>query len=196
MFFRKKVGPVSWLVVFLGNPGAKYERTRHNAGFMVSHLIEKATGIKINRLKYKALTGVGSFGGDKVFFMKPQTYMNLSGDPVRAVMKFYNLPLERVIVLSDDVSLPVGKIRVRRSGTAGGHNGLKDIIAKCSGDGFPRIKIGVGSPTHPDFDMADWVLSVFSAKEIEQIGEALQRAVDAIEVIIRTDVDNAMNNYN
>ena len=196
MFLRKKTGPAAWIVVFLGNPGAKYNGTRHNVGFMTAGIMEKITGTKIDRLKFKALTGTCDLGGEKVFLMKPQTYMNLSGDAVCQAMRFYKLPLERIIVISDDVALPVGKIRIRREGSAGGHNGLKDIIEKCSGDAFPRIKIGVGAPPHPDFDMADWVLSTFSGKEADLIAHAANDAASAIEVIISAGIEKAMNVYN
>lgn len=196
MFLSRKTGPASWIVVFLGNPGTKYDGTRHNVGFLTAGVLEKTAGVKIDRLKYKSLTCPCELGGEKVFLMKPQTYMNLSGDAVAQAMKFYKLPLERVVVVSDDVALPVGKIRVRRGGSAGGHNGLKDIIEKCGGDNFPRIKIGVGAPTHPDYDMADWVLSGFSGKDKDLIAEATKTAASAIETIISQGVDKAMNMYN
>jgi PTH1 family peptidyl-tRNA hydrolase len=196
MLFGKKPSPVSWIVVFLGNPGAKYKDTRHNVGFMTADAAEKNTGVRIDRLKYRALTGICEIDGVKVLLMKPQTYMNLSGDSVREAMKFYKLPLERVVVVSDDVSLPTGKLRIRRNGSAGGHNGLKDIIAKCGGEEFPRIKIGVGSPDHPDFEMADWVLSGFAGKDVALIKEAVLNAAQAVETIIRDGLDKAMNVYN
>ena len=196
MLFGKRTGPVSWIIVFLGNPGSKYTQTRHNAGFMTADLLREKTGIKIDRLKYKALTGVGDFGGSKVLFMKPQIYMNLSGDAVVQAMRFHKVPLERVIVVSDDTALPVGKIRIRRSGSAGGHNGLADIIKKCGGNGFPRIKIGVGAPPHPDYDLADWVLSSFTAKEAAEVLKAAEKVIDAAEVIITSGVDKAMNAHN
>lgn len=196
MFLRKKTGPAAWIAVFLGNPGAKYSGTRHNVGFLTAGVLEKTAGIKIDRLKYKALTCVCDLAGEKVFLMKPQTYMNLSGDAVSQAMRFYKLPLERIIVVADDAALPVGKIRIRRDGSAGGHNGLKDIIGKCGGDNFPRIKIGVGAPPHPDYDMADWVLSVFSGKEAELISEAAKSAAKAVEMIIGSGIEKAMNTYN
>lgn len=195
MFF-KKTGPVSWMIVFLGNPGANYTQTRHNAGFITADIMEKTTGIRINRLRFKALTGSGVFAGEKVLFIKPQTFMNLSGDAVSEAMRFFRLPLTRVIVVSDDVTLPVGKIRIRRSGSAGGHNGLKDIIAKCGGEDFPRIKIGVGEPPHPAYDMADWVLSVFTDKEAQLISETAKDAASAAETIIKSGIEKAMNLYN
>ncbi len=196
MFLRKKQGPAAWIVVFLGNPGTKYSLTRHNVGFMTAGVLEKTAGARIDRLKYRALTCVCELGGEKVFLMKPQTYMNLSGDAVSQAMRFYKLPLDRIIVVSDDVSLPVGKVRIRRGGSAGGHNGLKDIIDKCGGDDFPRIKIGVGAPPHQDYDMADWVLSAFSGKEAEAIEDAVKSAAEAVEMIISSGVDKAMNTYN
>jgi PTH1 family peptidyl-tRNA hydrolase len=196
MFFRKKTGGVSWLVVFLGNPGAKYANTRHNIGFMTGDVLAQEKRIKIDRVKYHALTRTCVLGGDGVLLMKPQTYMNLSGDAVQPAMTFYKVPLDHIIVVSDDVSMPVGKLRVRRSGSAGGHNGLKDIIAKCGGDGFPRVKVGVGSPPHPDYDMADWVLSTFQGKDAEEIANAVHRAAAAVETIIAEGVDRAMNQFN
>lgn len=196
MFFRKRTGPAAWIIVFLGNPGQKYAGTRHNVGFMTADVVEKRTGQKIDRLKYKALTRDVTLGGEKAFLMKPQTYMNLSGDAVRQAMDFYKVPTDHIIVVSDDVSLPTGKLRIRRGGSAGGHNGLKDIIAKCGGEGFPRIKIGVGSPPHPEYDMADWVLGTFRGKDAELIAEATENAAAAIEEIITTGVDKAMSKYN
>ena len=174
MLFKKKTG-VSWLLVFLGNPGAKYERTRHNVGFMTGDALSKDLNVKIDRIKYKALIRQAEIDGEPVLLMKPQTYMNLSGSAVKEAMDFYKIPLDHVIVVSDDVSLPVGKLRVRRSGSAGGHNGLKDIIAKCGGDGFPRVKIGVGEKPHPDYDMADWVLSSFKGDDAKTIDAACEK---------------------
>ena len=164
MFFKKS-SQAGWIIVFLGNPGMKFENTRHNVGFMAGDELAKKLNVKIDRAKFKALVRQVEIGGEKVLLMKPQTYMNLSGDAVREAMAFYKIPIDHVIVISDDVSLPVGKLRIRRSGSAGGHNGLKDIIAKCGGDGFPRVKVGVGEKPHPDYDMADWVLSAFCATQ-------------------------------
>lgn len=195
MLFKKKTG-VSWLIVFLGNPGAKYERTRHNVGFMTGDALSKDLNVKIDRVKYKALIRQAEIDGEPVLLMKPQTYMNLSGSAVKEAMDFYKIPLDHVIVVSDDVSLPVGKLRVRRSGSAGGHNGLKDIIAKCGGDGFPRVKIGVGEKPHPDYDMADWVLSSFKGDDAKTIDTACEKAADAVKAIILKGVDKAMSMYN
>jgi PTH1 family peptidyl-tRNA hydrolase len=195
MFFRKAAG-VRWIVVFLGNPGDKYAETRHNAGFMAADAMEKRAGVRISRLKFKALTAVADIGGEGALLMKPQTYMNLSGGAVQEAMKFYKVPLERVIAVSDDVTLPMGKLRIRRSGSAGGHNGLKDIIAKCGGEEFPRVKIGVGAPENPEMDMADWVLSSFTQREMSVMAEVSSRAAEAVETIISRGVDVAMNAYN
>ena len=195
MFFRKKTVAPSWIVVFLGNPGQKYEGTRHNAGFMAADAVEKNKGVKISRLKFKALTAQCSFGSESALLMKPQTFMNLSGDAVSQAMKFYKIPLDHIIVVSDDISMAAGKLRIRRSGSAGGHNGLKDIIAKCGGDGFPRIKIGVGAPPHPDYDIIDWVLGVPRGDDAKLVEEAVKTAADAVESIIVDGIDRAMNKY-
>ena len=194
MFFGKK--PVSWIVVFLGNPGTKYAGTRHNVGFMAADVIERERGAKINKLKYKALTGTCTIGGQQAFLMKPQTFMNLSGDSVRQAMSFYKIPLANIIAVADDVALPAGKLRIRAQGSHGGHNGLRDIIAKCGGEGFTRIKIGVGSPPHADYDMADWVLSKPAGDDAKSITAAIDRAAKAVEAIIASGVERAMNEYN
>lgn len=196
MLFGRRPGPISWLVVFLGNPGPKYRGTRHNVGFMTADVVEQTTGRRIDRLKYKSLTRDAVMGGEKVLLMKPQTYMNLSGDAVRQAMDFYKVPTDHIIVVSDETALPPGKIRVRGRGSAGGHNGLKDIIAKCGGEGFPRIRIGVGAPPNPEYDLADWVLGTFSGKDAELVEEAVKRAAAAVEAIIADGVDRAMSRYN
>jgi PTH1 family peptidyl-tRNA hydrolase len=196
MFFGRRSAPVSWIAVFLGNPGPKYENTRHNAGFMTADAIEKSADVRINRLKFNACTAAAMLGGRHVFLMKPQTYMNLSGGAVRQAMSFYKVPLSNVVAISDDVSLPAGKLRIRRNGSAGGHNGLKDIIAKCGGEEFPRIKIGVGAPPHEDYDMADWVLAKLSGEEKKLVTEAAIRAASALELMISSGADAAMAEYN
>ena len=195
MFFRKPSG-ISWLVVFLGNPGPKYAGTRHNAGFLTADAAEKRYGVSINRSRFKALTASCELGGEKVLFMKPQTYMNLSGDAVQQAVSFYKIPAEHVLVVSDEMSLPVGKIRIRPKGSAGGHNGLKSIIAALSSQDFPRIRLGVGSPPHADYDVKDWVLSVFRNEDAEQITDAAARASAAIETYITCGPEKAMNQYN
>ena len=195
MFFRKPAG-ISWLVVFLGNPGPKYSGTRHNAGFLTADAAEKRFGISINRSRFKALTASCEINGEKVLFMKPQTYMNLSGDAVRQAVAFYHLPADHVLVISDEMSLPVGKIRIRPKGSAGGHNGLKSIISSLGTDEFPRIRLGVGAPPHPDYDVKDWVLSVFRDQDAEAITHAAEQAAEAVETYINFGSEKAMNKYN
>ena len=163
---------------------------------MAGDELAKKLNVKIDRAKFKALVRQVERGGEKVLLMKPQTYMNLSGDAVREAMAFYKIPIDHVIVISDDVSLPVGKLRIRRSGSAGGHNGLKDIIAKCGGDAFPRDKMGVRKLPLTDYDMGDWVLSAFKGDDLKTINEAVKKAASAAEVIITSGVDKAMAAYN
>ena len=196
MFFNRKPDPVLWIAVFLGNPGVQYENTRHNAGFMAGDTVSKKAGVKINRLKFNSLTAIAMLGGQRVFLMKPQTFMNLSGDAVRLAMNYFRVPLSSVIAVSDDVSLPAGKLRIRRNGSAGGHNGLKDIIAKCGGEGFPRIKIGVGAPPRDDYDMRDWVLSKLSGQDGKLITATATSAAQALETIITNGLEKAMALYN
>lgn len=192
----KRPGGISWLVVFLGNPGTKYEMTRHNAGFMAGDAMAKAQGAAIDRSRFKALTGTCDIGGETVMLMKPQTFMNLSGEAVAQAVSFYKLAPDHVIVVSDEVALPIGKLRIRTKGSAGGHNGLKNIIALLGTDQFPRIRIGVGAAPHPDYDMADWVLSSFKGKDAEDILAAAARAAEAVECYITKGADRAMNLYN
>ena len=182
--------------MFLGNPGTKYEMTRHNAGFMAGDAMAKAQGAAINRSRFKALTGTCDIGGETVMLMKPQTFMNLSGEAVAQAVSFYKLAPDHVIVVSDEVALPIGKLRIRTKGSAGGHNGLKNIIALLGTDQFPRIRIGVGAAPHPDYDMADWVLSSFKGKDAEDILAAAARAAEAVECYITKGADRAMNLYN
>ena len=192
----KKPGGVSWLIVFLGNPGPRYEMTRHNAGFMAADAMAKEKNVNINKARFKALTATCDIGGESVLLMKPQTFMNLSGDAVAQAAKFYKIPPERVIVVSDEISLPIGKLRIRTKGSAGGHNGLKDIIAKLGTDAFPRIRIGVGAPPHPDYYMADWVLSSFKNQDAEDMLAAAERAAQAAQCYITQGADRAMNRFN
>ncbi len=193
---NKKSSSLDWIVVFLGNPGDKYENTRHNVGFMTADALGEKLNKPIQRLKFKALTNVVEYGGCRVLLMKPTTYMNLSGEAVREACMFYKLPPERVLVVSDDVSLPVGKIRLRRNGTAGGHNGLRSIIGQLHSDQFPRLKIGVGAKPHPDYDMADWVLGRFSKEDRKAVDAAIDRALDAMECLFTQGIDKAMSRYN
>lgn len=196
MFSFQHAGPVEWIVVGLGNPGPKYDWTRHNVGFLVVDELADRANIPVQRVKYKALTNTTKLGGKSVLLMKPVTYMNLSGEAVGQAARFYKVPPERVLVISDDVSLPQGKLRIRRSGSAGGHNGLKNIIAHLGTDKFPRVKVGVGAPSHPDYDMVDWVIGSFSAQEKKIVDEALDRALDAAECIISRGVTEAQNRFN
>ena len=197
MFLKgKDGGGPRWIVAFLGNPESKYERTRHNAGFMAASVLESKRGIKTNKLKFHAFTNVAEFGGERVLFMRPQTYMNLSGDAVAPAAAFYKIPAERVIVVFDDMSLPIGKLRVKRNGSAGGHNGIKSIISKLGTDQFPRVKIGIGAPPHPDYDVIDWVIGKLNDTDYKIINEAAVVALDAVEEIIENGVNSAMNKFN
>lgn len=187
--------PVSWLVVFLGNPGLRYEGTRHNAGFMAADAFSRKHDVRISRVHFRALTAQCGIGGDQVLLMKPQTYMNLSGEAVGQAARFYKIPPEHILVLSDDITLPIGALRIRTKGSSGGHNGLKNIIEVLGTDAFPRIRIGVGSPPHPDYDTIDWVLSVFRDQDAEDMAEAASRAADAAECYIAEGPEKAMNRY-
>lgn len=194
MLFSKPA--CDWLIVGLGNPGAQYEKTRHNMGFRALDLLAKELGCKVDRAKFRGLTGQAVYGGQKLLLLKPQTFMNASGDSVREAAAFYKLPPERVIVLFDDISLAPGRLRVRGSGSAGGHNGIKSIIAQLGSQDFPRVKIGVGAKPHPDYDLADWVLSGFSAQEEKAVGLALERAGQAALCILEKGVQEAENRFN
>ena len=196
MFFKKSSGPAEWILVCLGNYGQKYENTRHNIGFMAADRLTEKRDLKCNRLRFRALTEVIDFGGARVLLMKPQTYMNLSGEAVGEAARFYKIPADHVVVISDDISLPLGKIRVRGSGSAGGHNGLKNIIAHLGTDAFPRVKVGVGAPDNPEYDVIDWVIGNFSAQEKKIIDDALDRALAAAECIVEKGVTEAQNKYN
>lgn len=196
MWFGKKTGGVAWLLVCLGNPGDQYEGTRHNVGFQVADELGERARIPIQKLKFRALTNICTLGGEKVLIMKPVTYMNLSGEAVRQAADFYKVPPQRVLVVSDDVSLPVGKLRVRSGGSAGGHNGLKSIISHLGSEDFPRVKLGVGEKPHPDYDLAEWVLGRFTGEDKKTMRAAIKRAADAAECIIQDGVDKAMNKFN
>lgn len=193
---NRSSGGVEWLLVCLGNPGDPYENTRHNVGFQVADEIAARKDVPVQRLKFRALTNTVELGGAKVLLMKPVTYMNLSGEAVRPAADFYKIPPERVLVISDDVSLPVGRLRIRKNGSAGGHNGLKNIILQLGGDGFPRVKVGVGGKPHPDYDMADWVLSKFTGEDAKAMDQAVKRCADAVECLLREGADRAMSRFN
>ena len=189
-------GAAEYLVVGLGNPGREYENTRHNAGFMaVDHLAARA-GIPVQRIRFKSLCGTGQIAGRQVLLLKPTTYMNLSGQAVQEAMAFYKIPPERTLILFDDISLDVGRIRIRRKGSDGGHNGMKNIIYLSGSDAFPRVKIGVGQKPHPDYDLAKWVLSRFTAGEQKLLREEMDRIADAAELVLAGRIDEAMNRYN
>lgn len=198
MLFRNRTssGGVQWLLVCLGNPGDRFEGTRHNAGFQVADVLSARYHVPVNKLKNRALTGVIDIEGQKVLVMKPVTFMNLSGEAVGPTAQFYKLPLERVLVVSDDTDLPMGKLRVRRGGSAGGHNGLKSIIQHLGTDQFPRIKVGVGRKPHPDYDMADWVLSRFQGEDKTVMEAAAEKAADAVECFVLHGPDETMNRFN
>ena len=184
--------PITHLVVGLGNPGDKYFHTRHNAGFLALDYISQKAGVKIDRSKFKALVGETNIANKRVLLMKPQTFMNNSGEAVAEAAGFYKLPPENIIVISDDISLDVGRMRVRRDGSAGGHNGIKSIIACIGSDKFPRIKIGVGQKPHPEFDLADWVLSEFGKEDKEKLFTMFGYANDGLEKLLSGDADGAM----
>ena len=189
-------GGYQWLLGCLGNPGREYEGTRHNIGFLTADALERREGVKINKLRYRALTGEFRAGGQRVLVLKPQTYMNLSGESVKLAGGFYKIPPDHVLVVSDDVALPLGKLRIRAGGSAGGHNGLKNIIAHLGTDQFPRIRVGVGAPEHPDHEMIDWVIGKFSPAEKKVVDEAVSRALDAVLCVIERGVNEAQNRYN
>ena len=194
MLFQKPT--YDWLIAGLGNPGPEYEKTRHNTGFMSLDLLAARLQVKVSKERFKALTAQADFDGQRLLLMKPQTFMNASGIAIEAAAHFYKIPPERVLVLFDDISLPVGKLRIRKNGSAGGHNGLKSIISCLGSDQFPRVKIGVGAKPHPDYDLADWVLSNFTGPEDKLITEAAARAADAALEIIARGVPAAANDYN
>lgn len=188
----------TWLIAFLGNPGEKYAKTRHNAGWMAADAVEKEAGVRINKLKYKALTAVCRIGGETVMLMKPQTYMNLSGEAVGEAARFYKIEPSHIIVVSDEMSLAAGKMRIRRKGSAGGHNGLKSIIAHLGTDEFPRIRIGVGAPApgNSGEEVIDWVIGSVPQSDLKLIEETAAKAAEACACYIREGADKAMNRYN
>ena len=195
MLFGNKSSAVSWIIVGLGNPGQKYEKTRHNMGFLTVDLLAEKLGVKLNKVKFKAAYNIVNFAGCKCLVMKPQTYMNLSGEAVREAAQFYKVPADHILVIYDDISLPVGGLRVRRNGGAGGQNGVKSIIALCGGEGFPRIKVGIGAKPHPDYDLAAWVLSKFTKDDQTLLKEVAEKAVGAAKLIVDGNIDEAMNRY-
>ena len=201
-FFKKKTaiprvtGKPEYIVAGLGNPGREYEYSRHNTGFLALDVICNKYGGKTDRFKYNALTGLCEIGGHVCLLMRPQTYMNLSGNAVGEAAAFYKIPPERVVVLYDDVSLPLGVLRIRKKGSAGGHNGIKSIIACLGTEEFPRLKIGVGAKADPDEDLKDHVLGKFSKADLEVIRKTGERAAAAVELIVDGKVEEAMNKFN
>lgn len=193
--FVKQAG-VKWIIAFLGNPGPKYNNTRHNVGFLAGDMLAERCGVRINKLKFKALTSICKVSGERALLIKPQTFMNLSGESIREAMAFHKIPTERVLVVVDDTALPAGKLRIRQNGSSGGHNGLKSIIARCGGEGFPRVKIGVGYPENTEMDLADWVLQTLRGRELEELLGACGKACDAVESIISEGAEKAMNRFN
>ena len=195
MLFQRKAS-VSWLIVGLGNPGGQYDNTRHNVGFAVADELARRGGFSIQRVKFKALTAAAQVGGQGVLVMKPTTYMNLSGEAVGDAARFYKLSPDRVLVISDDVDLPLGKLRLRAGGSAGGHNGLKSVIQHLGCDQFPRLKVGVGGKPHPDYDLADWVLGKLQVEDKKLMDETVKRAADAVECLLKDGPQKAMSRFN
>ena len=186
----------TWLIVGLGNPGKEYERTRHNCGFRALDVLADKLGCKIDKGKFQGIYGQANYGGKKLMLLKPLTYMNLSGRSVLQLSAYFNIPPQRIIVMFDDISLEPGRLRVRADGSAGGHNGIKSIIQEVGSQEFPRVKIGVGKKPNPEYDLADWVLSAFSAQEEKALTVALNNAADAALAIIDHGVPEAANRFN
>lgn len=198
-FFKRKSipsGPPEFIIVGLGNPGRQYELTRHNAGFLFADLLADKCNVKTDKIQFKAVTATVELGGHKCLLMKPQTFMNNSGEAVKQAAAFYKIPPEKIIVVFDDISLPCGRLRIRRKGSAGGHNGIKSIIYLLNSDNFPRIKLGVGEKPHPDYELADWVLSNFKKDEILALREAAENACKAVELMVQGETDRAMSSFN
>lgn len=185
-----------WLIVGLGNPGKDYTRTRHNCGFRALDILAEKLSCKVDKGKFQGLYGQCTYGGRKLLLLKPQTYMNLSGKSVLQLSAYFHVPPQRIIVMFDDISLDPGRLRIRPDGSAGGHNGIKSIIQEIGSQDFPRVKIGVGAKPNPEYDLADWVLSSFSASEEKALGPALERAAEAALCIIEKGVPEAANRFN
>lgn len=198
MFFKRSsnVGAPEFLVVGLGNPEKRYTLTRHNSGFLCVDELAEKHGFKINKLKFKSVIADTSIGSHRVIVMKPQTYMNNSGEAVAEAARFYKIPPEKIIIIFDDISLDVGRLRIKRKGSDGGHNGIKSITAHLSSTDFPRIKIGVGHKPAEFDDLADWVLSEFRKDEAQPLKEAIDNACKALEIMLDGDIDEAMNRFN
>lgn len=186
----------SWLIVGLGNPGPEYAKTRHNIGFRCIDLLAEKLGARIDKAKFQGLYGQVDYNGNRLYLLKPLTYMNLSGVSVLQLSSFFKIPPQRIIVIFDDISLEPGRLRVRSDGSAGGHNGIKSIIAQLGSQDFPRVKIGVGAKPHPDFDLADWVLSTFSAQEEKALAVSLENGAQAALTLVTDGVSQAANKFN
>ena len=186
----------SWLIVGLGNPGKEYERTRHNAGFRALDILADKLGCKVDKLKFQGLYGQCAYQGKKLYLLKPQTYMNLSGRSVLQLSAYFHIPPQRIVVIFDDISLEPGRLRIRGDGSAGGHNGIKSIIAEVGSQDFPRVKVGVGAKPHAEQDLANWVLSTFSAQEEKALASSLERAADAALTVVTKGVYEAANRFN
>ena len=186
----------TWLIVGLGNPGREYERSRHNCGFRAVDILADKLGCKIDRVKFQGLYGQTTYKGKKLMLLKPMTYMNLSGRSVLQLSAYFSIPPQKIIVMFDDISLEPGRLRIRADGSAGGHNGIKSIIQELGSQTFPRVKIGVGAKPHPDYDLADWVLSSFSAQDEKALAVSLPNAADAALAIIDSGVPEAANKFN
>ena len=191
-----KKSSTSWLIVGLGNPGKQYEHTRHNCGFRAIDVLAQKLNCKVDKSKFQGLYGQTQYNGAKLYLLKPLTFMNLSGRSLLQLSAYYSIPPQRIIVLFDDISLPLDKLRIRGNGSAGGHNGIKSIISELGSQDFPRVKIGVGAKAHPEQDLADWVLSGFTKDEEKILLTALDRAADAALSIIDKGVSSTANSYN
>lgn len=189
-------GPPEYLIVCLGNPDRKYEGTRHNTGFIFADMLAEKFDFRINRIQFKAITGSVEISGHRCLVIKPQTYMNNSGQSVREAASFYKIKPENIIVVFDDISLPCGKLRIRRKGTDGGHNGIKSIIYQLNADTFPRIKIGIGAKPSPEWELADWVLSKFGKEDFELLRHACESGMEALEIMVSGDIEKAMSKFN
>ena len=185
-----------YIIAGLGNPGKQYDMTRHNIGFHTIDYMADKLNVKVKKLKFKALYGECEIAGEKTLLIKPQIYMNLSGESIAGFAQFYKINPSNIIIINDDISLETGRIRVRPRGSAGGHNGLKSIIYMLESDEFPRVKMGVGAPKNENYDLADFVLGHFTKEEIPIMEKAIIKASDAAEEIIRAGVSSAMNKYN
>ena len=197
LFPKKEIptGQMEFLIVGLGNPGPKYEYTRHNAGFLTLNTLAQKLGVQIDRMKFKSLCADAMMGGKRVLLMKPQTFMNNSGEAVQAAMAFYKLTPDQLLVLSDDIALNPGVVRVRKKGSDGGQKGLRSIIQHIGEDGFPRVRIGVGAKPHPAYNLADWVLSKYKKDEQPLMEDAFEKAAGAAATIIGGSIEEAMNKY-